>query len=178
MDHFVSAWFNSFDPEKKRLGLFDDDDKIYTFLKEGVPALQDRATVFISEKLKKLQIREMPKISIGVSVSNDLLQLDLITDTMSPKELADILSRYDHKKKYYRLKTGEFINIDQSLAELDEIKSSLSLSTSQLASGKINLPKYRSNYLDELSESNLSLHYEKDQSFKSMIQNHERFFDA
>jgi SNF2 family DNA or RNA helicase len=175
MDHFVSAWFNSFDPEKKRLGLFDDDDKIYTFLKEGIPALQDRATVFISEKLKKLQIKEMPKISIGVSVSNDLLQLDLITDTMSPKELADILSRYDHKKKYYRLKTGDFINIDQSLAELDEIKSSLSLSTSQLASGKINLPKYRSNYLDELSESDLSLHYEKDQSFKSMIKNMKDF---
>lgn len=169
MDEFLSPLFNSFDPQKHEYVLMNDDDKVYRLLKEGIPLMQDRASVFISDKLKKLQIHEMPKISIGVSFGQDLLNLDLVSDTMSPKQLAEILSRYDSKKKYYRLKNGDFLNIDESLDELADLKDSLSLTSAQLASGSFSVPTYRAQYLDELADAQTQFTLSRQQSFQNLI---------
>ena len=56
----------------------------------------------------------MPKVNVGVSVNHDLLRLDLVSDTLSMKEIAEILSKYDKKKKFYRLKDGTFLNTEAS----------------------------------------------------------------
>jgi SNF2 family DNA or RNA helicase len=170
MYEFLSPWFNNLLTEKHLLVIFNDDDKVYALLREGIPQMQDKASVFISEKLKKLQIHDMPKYSVGVSVSHDLLQLDLISETMSNKQLAEILSKYDSKKKYYRLKNGDFLNIDDSINELADLKESLSLTSAQISSGSIALPSYRAQYLEELAEENTQFTLEQDQSFHALIE--------
>ena len=45
------------------------------------------------------------------------------------EELAELLSRYDRKKKYYRLKNGEFIEYDQdSLNAVSDMLHALQVS--------------------------------------------------
>ena len=56
MDEFLSPWFNRFNQEKHLLEIFQDDDKLYALLREGIPQMQDLAAVFISDNLKKMQI--------------------------------------------------------------------------------------------------------------------------
>lgn len=169
IDEFLSPWFNHFNRQKHLLEIFQDDDKLYALLHEGIPQIKDLATVFISDSFKKLQIHDMPKFSVGVSVAHDLLQLDLVSDTMSNKQLAEILAKYDSKKKYYRLKNGDFLNIDDSIQELADLKESLSLSSTQISSGSIAIPTYRAQYLQDLAEENTNFELKQDASFHTLI---------
>ena len=168
MDRFVTGWFNSFDNVNRKLALLNDESKMYDFLKEGIPAMQERAAVFISDALKKLTVRPSPKVTVGVSVSHDLLQLDLVSDDIDQKQLAEILSRYDRKKKYYRLKSGEFIDAGSSLDDLYRLSEELAVSPNALAGNQVSIPEYRAYYLDMLADEGL-MEIERDMKFRDLI---------
>lgn len=163
---------------KKYLPYFDgeayylcpDDDELYDFLKNGILYFQNLGEVLVSDKLKKINIYSNQKISVGLSVANDLLKLDIVSDTLSNDELFQILNRYDIKKKYYRLKNGQFIELNDDLRNLGELKNSLNLTSKEIESGQISLPKYRAFYLDTLANE-VSNNIAKDKSFENLINN-------
>lgn len=84
----------------------------------------------------------------------------------------EILSKYNRKKKFYRLKSGEFVNIEgEEIEALFELRQGLNLTASQLKHTTIEIPKYRALYLDaELKERN-SLPAVKDKEFKALVRN-------
>lgn len=52
---------------------------------------------------------------------------------MSREELAYLLSKYDRKKKYIRLKNGDFLNIEEDgLSTLAEVSEDLRLTETNL----------------------------------------------
>ena len=167
MDAFVSSWFNSFDPSTHRLALINDDEMTWTFLTEGIPALQEKADVYISDALKQIRVYRSPKVNIGISVSHDLLQLDLVTSDLSLKELGEILYKYDRKKRYHRLKNGSFIRIDENLDAFRDFSENMQLSAADIASGVIDLPRYRAFYLDALAQEDASIEERPD--FRQLI---------
>ena len=66
----------------------------------------------------------MPKMEVGVSLSGGLLELSMSVEDISREELLEILSRYQKKKKFYRLKNGEFVDIDdERIAMLADLKA-------------------------------------------------------
>ena len=68
---------------------------------------------------------------------------------MSRDELLDILSGYDPKKKYYRLRSGEFLNVDENgLMTVARMTDSLGIGREELLSGVVKVPVYRALYLD------------------------------
>ena len=65
---------------------------------------------------------------MGVSLSGGLLDLNISTDDISSQELLDVLKSYQQKKKYYKLKSGEFVNLqEQNLEMLAELMKTLHL---------------------------------------------------
>ncbi len=172
IDRFMSQFFNSFDIEHDKWAIINDDDKIYELLTDGVESLKEKGKVFVSDALKKLTIRPMERFSVGVSVQSDLLQLDLNTDKRTLEDLADILSRYTPKKKYYRLKNGSFVTIDEDseLEILSKLAEDLQLTTKDIKKGKVNIPKYRALYLEKMNEET-SLEISRDEHFRDLIQN-------
>lgn len=170
IDSTISSYFNSYSDTDHALAYHGDDEDIYYFITESIPRLQETITVFVSDKLKKMSVRAMPKVSLGVSVNHDLLQLDFNSNQMSLSEVAEILSKYDRKKKYYRLKDGTYLDMSHSdMNELISIKDNLSLSKKDIESGNIELPKFRAMYLDSL-ESNDTFDLDYSSSFRKMIQ--------
>lgn len=170
MDHLVSKYFTSYSQFDHKLAFHGDDESIYHFVTESIPDLQNLTTVFISDALKKINVRMMPKVTIGVSVNHDLLQLDLVSEEMSISQVAEILSKYDKKKKFFRLKDGTYLNMENSdIDTLINLKENLSLSKKDIESGNIELPKFRAMYLDSL-QSNTSFDLDYDVSFRKMIQ--------
>ncbi len=168
--HLVTKWLPVSDLETQMFILENQEEQIFDFLKNGIARLQETASVFISDKLKHLTIRHTPKVSIALDMNrHDLLQLDFVTDSLSLEELSEILSRYDRKKKYYRLKNGEFIEMDESINRLIDLKQSLSLSDQDIAEGSVELPKYRAIYLDELCARD-EFDLETSASFRKTIQ--------
>lgn len=166
----IAPSFNALDELNHKFVFHGDDEGIYTFVTATIPYLQSLATVYISDALKRITIKAMPKVNVGVSVNHDLLRLDLVSDTLSMKEIAEILSKYDKKKKFYRLKDGTFLNTEASnIDELLALKDSLSLSQKELEKGTADIPKFRAMYLETLNDKK-AYNLDYDTSFRRMIQ--------
>lgn len=168
----AGVWFNAFDSDKGQMVLADDDEAIYRLLTEGIPALQELGTVYVSDALRRMKVVSSPRVELGISLSGELLELNLVSDDMSMEQLAEILSRYERKRKYYRLKDGSFVNIDEEkMGSLFELKETMGLSESQLKKGKTEVPKYRALYLDSEMEETAGVILKKNEEFKQLILN-------
>lgn len=78
--------------------------------------------VLVTENFKSKQIKQ-PKIgNIGIKVENDLLSINLNELNLDLNSIKEIMERYHLKKKYYRLKDGSFLNLqdNQEISFLDE----------------------------------------------------------
>ncbi len=172
MEKLISAFCNAFDSEEKLMVVAEDEDRLYDFLVYGIPKLQEVAQVFISDALKRFRVTSAPKVAVGVSITGDIMNLKLTSDDMSREQLLEILSRYNRKKKFYRLKNGDFINVQgEELEALLELKQSLHLSEAQLRKSTIEVPRYRALYLDSELKERASLQVTKDKNFRELVRN-------
>ncbi len=166
----VNPFFEGTDPGRKLFVLAEDDGKIYQLLTSGTQTMREIGEVFVSDALKRISVHPAPKVSVGVSMSGSLLDLTLLSGDMSRADLVDILSRYDRKKKYHRLKNGDFIDIDdEGIDVLAELRESLHLTAKELLGDHIYLPKYRAVYLDQALKEKASLPVERDRDFRGLI---------
>ena len=51
---------------------------------------------------------------MGVRLTGNLLELDVAGGDLSEEEMLEILSNYHRKKRFYRLKSGDFVRSDSS----------------------------------------------------------------
>ncbi len=144
---FLDLTKYGFDAELK---LYDIDEVGY-FLENGIDELTDTYEVFTSEKLKNTSLIKKVKGSTTFNIGRDnILNYEFKLDNVSPSELDDIFLNLKNKKKYYRLKSGDILDLlDPSLKELEELKEDLDLDEER---GEI--PKFRALYLDSLRSKN------------------------
>lgn len=166
----VMKYFYAYDEKMKCMVLQGEED-IYQFLTEGMELMYTLGDVFVSDQLKRFQIVSKVKVQVGVSLKNNLLQMNISNDHFSKKEMAEILSKYERKKKYYRLKTGEFIRMDEEgMQVLYDLKDNFLLTEKQLEKEEILLPSYRALYLEnQLKAEGIQVH--KNKEFKQLIRN-------
>ncbi len=168
----VKRYFNRYDKFDGEMAISNDEDMIYELLTRGIPEFQALGQVFISEALKQIKVSRAPRPSVGVSLSGDLLELQLTAQDLSAEQLEEILSKYDRKKKFFRLKNGDFINMEgEAMGALLELKEGLDLSAGQIRSGRIQLPKYRALYLEAEAGEWIALDMERNREFLSLIRN-------
>lgn len=172
MRNLIHNYSNAFNPLEQSAVIADDEELEYEFLTNGIPILQTVSEVFVSDALKKIEVRNAPKISVGVSLSGNLLELRMTAGEMSKEELIDILSRYNRKKKFYRLKDGSFVNAaDSGLDTIEELKAGLQLTDKQMKQETIEVQKYRALYLDAQLKENPVISSVKNKSFRSLVRN-------
>ncbi len=170
--NIVASYCNAFDEKERAMVLSGDEDKIYELLVYGIPKFQELGEVYVSDALKRIHVIRHSKVEVGVSLSGDLLELTVSAGDMSREELIEILSKYDRKKKYFRLKNGSFIDVeDDGMQTLLGIKEDLNLTESQLKKEKMNVPKYRAMYLDSELREKQNLLAIRSRTFKELIRN-------
>ncbi len=149
-----------------------DEDLIYQFLDIGINELMSLGEVKVTDEFKRLQIKPSPKVSVGVSIESDLMNLELSASNLEFSELSDVLESYRFRKKYHRLKNGEFLRLeDNALATLTELVDGLHLSVKELTKGKMHIPAYRALYLDKVLQESEDVTYERDNQFKLLLRN-------
>lgn len=164
--------YENLNGEDETVNMDSSEEKLYQLLKEGIPAMQKIGTVYISQAIRRMRVMKMPGIRLGVSLSAGLLNLDLDVEGMDQAQLFDILSRYDRRKKYFRLKDGSFLDVsDGQLLELFVLKDGLQISDSELKKGKTQVPAYRAMYLDSQLKGGDLIKVEKDNTFRALIRN-------
>lgn len=166
----VRQWFPQFIEEKGEFHCGKDEECMYQVLAKGVDALLNLGEVQCTKRFSNLKITRKMHMSVGVSISSGLLNLDIATEDIPMEELLDILSSYRGKKRYHRLKNGDFLDLeDNSYEMLSEMMDSLHLSPKDFIKGNVELPLYRTLYLDKMLEENENVYSERDSRFKNLV---------
>ena len=153
---------------------------MFRVLTEGTDTLLEYGEVEGTESFRRQKLRKMPPIQVGVGVESDLMNLSITTDDMSLDELAALLDGYRKKKKYYRLKSGEFIRLEESgsLDVLQAMMDSMGVSVKEFTKGKMHLPLYRALYLDKMLEEHDELASDRDHAFRELVKNFKTIKDS
>lgn len=168
----VEKYTNAYDGMIGQMVLADDEELLYSLLVEGIEKLQSFAEVYVSDALKRIQIVNAPKTTVGVSLSGDLLELKVSTENISMDELMELMSKYDRKKKYYRLKNGNLIHVEnENIQEFYELKETLQLTDKELKKDVVKIPKYRALYLEQQLKSSQGIHVKTDEHFVQLVKN-------
>lgn len=127
-----------------------NEDDIARLIFGGLARFQQLGQAFTTPDFDRLLSDRKPRMSMGLSLAGNLINLTVSSDDMPPEELGALLASYRRRKRYHRLKSGVFVDLaDFDLAELDRIASDLGITADQLARGTVELPAYRAFYLDE-----------------------------
>ena len=148
-----------------------DEEKTYEFLNEKINHYMAKYEVLISEDFKKKQVIQ-PRIgTIGVKIQNDLLSIDLSGINYDPKELEGIMEQYRLKKKYYKLKDGSFLKLEQNenMDFLDKLVEGMDIDFKKIDKGEVRLPVNRSLYLNRLLEKTPDILVKEDKEYKKLI---------
>ena len=150
-----------------------NSNDIYEFLLHKIEGYMNDFEVLATEKFKNKQIKQ-PKISnIGIRIDNGLLELDISKINIDISEVKNILKDYRVKKKYYKLKNGDFLDLtnNKDLDLLDEMSTTLDIDYSKFEQGRVELPISRSFYLERLINSKKDINVSKNEKFTELIDN-------
>ena len=152
------------------LFLLDDFEAMCDFMDGGIDEISEKYPVFTSENLKNTNILKKSSVATHFTIGKDqILHYDFDLGDIQNDELDGILSSLKKKKKYYRLKSGDILSLEQeSLQQLEELTEDLELSSTDLANGRGVIPKYRAIYLDMLKEGKYNI-IETDSLFQEFI---------
>ena len=175
----VEPYFNEYDHSKTFFVIAKDEDLLYQLVAGGLQRLSHFMAIYTSDKFRNMKVVNAPSVTVGVSLKSDLLELKVHSDEMSSEELAYLLSKYDRKKKYIRLKNGDFLDIkEDGISALAEVSEDLQLTEASLKKGTVVIPKYRAMYLDAALKNNQLLSIEKNREFKGMVRNMKTIEDS
>lgn len=152
-------------PAPARLPLGAEQD-VARLLFGGLAEFRALGEVHATAAFERLIRDKAPRVTLGVAMAGNLLNLTVSADDLSPADLAALLASYRARKRYHRLRDGLFVDLQEcNLAQLDRITADLGVTRTQLATGTVELPSFRAFYLDE--EHDL----ERDRSFDRYLEN-------
>ena len=151
--------------------LLQGADEMYEFLSSGMEDLQKLGEIFVSDRLKAIRVIPALKVSWSVYPRRKCTE-SFESAILAWRNWQRFFSKYDRKKKFYRLRTGEFMDMDEDgIRVLSELRENLQISEAKLKRGEITIPKYRALYLDTRLKEQDDLQVEKNREFRMLIRN-------
>ncbi len=167
---------NNFQIKNKKIILPDIDD-IGDFLNEGIHTLSEKYNVYTSKKIDNIDILKKSNVQSNFSIGTDgIMSYNFNTDNINIEELDDVLASLKRNKRYYKLKNGNIIDIDNNkeLQELNSLLNDLELSSKDFKDGNAIVPKYRALYIDSLKKHKYKS-IKTDNSFDKFIDNFNQY---
>ncbi|MCR5772995.1 MAG: DEAD/DEAH box helicase [Butyrivibrio sp.] len=171
-------------PDTDDNGLFvcnedENEDLVYELLSHGLDELQAFGDVRHTDSFMAISIKKSPGFKMGVSLESNLLDLEISAQDMDSDELIELLNSYRRKKKYYRLKSGDYVSAESEAVEnLARLLDDMHISLKSFVDGKMQLPAYRALYLDRMLEDQSQIYEQRDRHFKKLIQEFKTISDA
>ena len=139
--------------------LLEGLDNIVDFLEEGINSFTDKYEVYTSEKLKQTNIVKKSNVKATFSIGKDnILSYEFDLGNINKNEINSLLGALRSDKRYYRLKSGDIIDLsDKDLQEFDELSSDLDLTGKDISSLNGEIPKYKAIYLDSLKKDKYNI---------------------
>ena len=156
---------------QKECFILPDNDKIYNFLTDEINEYMQKFQIMVTDNFKTKEIKH-PKIgSLGVKVENNLLSIDLESLNININELEEIMKNYNLKKKYYKLKDGSFLDLEENsdIEFIDKLVSGMGINYKDLEKGTVQLPVNRTLYLNQLLKNLTNSQINKNSEYKKIV---------
>ena len=140
--------------------ILSDIEKIGDFFENNLEKIAQKYDTYTSEKIKNTKIIKNSNISSTFSIGADnIMSFSFDLGDISNKELDSIFDNLNQKKKYFKLKSGNILNLenDTNLRQLEELANELNLTNKDLINGEGIIPKYRAIYLDSLKKDKFNI---------------------
>ncbi len=176
----VQSFFPEYDG-KESFQAEPAEEILVRILTDGVETLSRYGTVKGSEAFRKIQFRPAPQVKVSVELADGgLLELSIQTKDLSEQELLELLASYRLRKRWHRLRSGDFVDLSDAtaLSQLEETAHAMDLTVEELLAGDVHLPKYRALYVDKLLEQHEALAAGRDRHFKSLIRSFQTIRDS
>lgn len=145
---------------------------IYNFISSGINNLIELCEVNASESFGKIKLRNPGNISMGVRLINNLIEIDMENLEFSLTELKEVLKQYKVKKKYFRLKDGSFLKLnDEYFSTIETLSDELNILSQIKDDKKIYVPSYRSVRVKDILEKNNIISSHRNDGFEEIIRN-------
>ena len=176
----VRSFFPGTLPEQQAMSTPDSEEHFLRILTEGVSAFNSYGEVRGSDAFHRAKLLPAPQPKFYVRLESGLLDLSIETKDISKQELLDLLDSYRKKKRWFRLKNGDYMDLrdTSALSELEEAVNAMDISMEELISGSIKIPQYRALYLDRLLEEHEDLAASRDRSFKALVRSFQTIRDS
>ncbi|AXI08871.1 helicase SNF [Oceanobacillus zhaokaii] len=151
---------------------FHNEDLEYEFLYHVVPKLQDLVQIYATTAVRNriARVNKSPKIRVKLKKDRiNWLEFKFDMDGIPEKEIPELLSALEEKRKYYRLRNGSLLSLETR--EFEEIQRFLQAAPAQeidLESG-LNLPLV--NGIRLLDSVNDRTTFEIEESFRQFLDN-------
>ncbi len=178
MRQAISHYFDAFNEADKSMCLMCDDNRLYQFLLLDIPEISLLGEVFVSDALKKLKVHPMPAVNVGIQLDGLMLHMSLSSGDMDMNELTELLSAYNRKKTFHRLKNGSFITMDPSQADAWETLSETWLQYGKKHLDDISVPMFRALYLDEMLKNRDHVQVDANRRYRQLILNMDQAKDS
>ncbi len=167
---YLTELFDTMDSQSFTLSSDLDEEELFDFMKDNLPELEKLGTVYSTDAIKKRRVRFLPKVKAAVKVENGGLLLSVSSEDIPDDEMFEILHAYKRKKKYYRLKSGEFLSLEDQEDKIWETVSELFDDYGDKDPEKIKIPLYRALYLQESMEQRQDVSFECSQDYRELIE--------
>lgn len=133
----------------------EDLENIGDFLTGKIDELLAKYEIYTSNKIKETNILKEANIKSSFSIGTDnILKYEFDLGTIKNDEIINILETLKSKKKYYKLKSGDILNLTEAedLKEFDNLVNEMELSNKDIKETVGTIPKYRAIYLDSIKK--------------------------
>lgn len=156
------------------------DEQFFDFLTSGIGVLEKYGTVHGTEAFRVHHVRQAPVMKFGVSVDSGIMDLTLTSDSLSKDELLDVMNSYHQRKRFHRLKSGDYLDLtdDHAFEEIQDILNGMDLSDEEVIKKSAHVPLYRALYLDKLLERHQDIVSSRDRVYRGLIRSFHTLNDS
>lgn len=150
--------------------ILEEDEILYEFLTHGIDELRALGDVYMTDAVQRVQVKQAPKLQVGMTFVENMMQLTFDSEGMDRLELSGLLQSYQQRKKYHRFSNGDLVRLEAELSDaLHELAEGVLQNTQKQEETRFLLPAWHGMYLDSLLQENGMVKLEESGEFKDMI---------
>ncbi len=155
-----------------------DEELLFSLLTDGLRDLSELGEVLLSERLRAIDVRPAPNLSVQANLKSDLLNLEIGASGMSERELREYLAGFKRKQRFVRLSSGDIVQIGNNLQVADALAQGLGVEVDGLVDCAVGLSSRQALLVDALLRKADGVRFSRNGEFRTLVRDLENFSDA
>ena len=174
----IEDYFPVPDREQERY-LTGSEEDLFRLVEKGFSEFLSAGEVQTTDRFKKIRIRRSLPVTVGISLENDLMDLSVSSEDVTQQELREILASYRRKKRFYRLRGGDLLDLSAPAVEgMSQLMDAMHLAPEQFTGEEMKVPVYRALYLDQMLHQSQAVYGMRDTHFRRLVKEFKTIGDS